>query len=243
MLWASVAYYSKGPKSRRTLGTQALSFYLESGFLGLKQAGGRTRLAGERNSQKIGKSTINAPTASEIARLEKTTNTNDITRFESLVSEKCRSRNKRTLIRRILDTPNRRRRVAYTRLIGFSQRRARLWVDSRCALISISTRLRSRYLCFASRPRKLTRFGPNGSPRANDPMLPSRSSAGRSAARRRPTTSGNVNSLLSTKPARFCVFLPPSPSRTRSRSNSPKQAIGVREQPLTTHLICRPLGV
>ena len=137
-----------------------------------------------------------------------------------------------------LDTPNRRRRVAYTRLIGFSQRSARFRVDSRCVLISISTRLRSRYLCPAWRPRKAPKFGPNVSPSANDSILPFRSSASRSAARRRPTPSGNVNSLLSPKPARFCVSLPPNPPWTRSRPNSPKQARGVREQPLTTdHLL------
>ena len=49
-----------------------------------------------------------------------------------------------------------------------------MWVDSRCVLISIPTRLGSRYLCLAWRPRKMPRFGPNVSPRANDPMLPSR---------------------------------------------------------------------
>jgi len=101
-------------------------------------------------------------------------------------------------------------------------------------LISISTGLRSRYLCRASRPRKLTRFGPNGWPCANDPMLLSRSSVSRSAARRRPATSGNVNSLLSPKPSSFCVCKPLEPPRTRSRSDSPEQARGVREQPLTT---------
>jgi hypothetical protein len=37
-------------------------------------------------------------------------------------------------------------------------------------------------------------------------------------------TSGNANSLVSPKPARFCVSLPPNPPWTRSRSNSLKQA-------------------
>jgi hypothetical protein len=37
-------------------------------------------------------------------------------------------------------------------------------------------------LCLACRPRKPRKFGPNVSPNANGPMLPSRSSASRSAA-------------------------------------------------------------
>jgi hypothetical protein len=49
----------------------------------------------------IGESTINAATASEIARLETMTITKVVERFESLFGEKCRSRNKRYLIRRI----------------------------------------------------------------------------------------------------------------------------------------------
>ena len=49
----------------------------------------------------IGESTINAATASEIARLETMTITKVDERFESLFGEKCRSRNKRYLIRRI----------------------------------------------------------------------------------------------------------------------------------------------
>jgi hypothetical protein len=49
----------------------------------------------------IGESTMNAATASEIARLETMTITKVVERFESLVGEKCRSRNKRYLIRRI----------------------------------------------------------------------------------------------------------------------------------------------
>jgi hypothetical protein len=44
---------------------------------------------------------MNAATASEIARLETMTITKVVERFESLVGEKCRSRNKRYLIRRI----------------------------------------------------------------------------------------------------------------------------------------------
>jgi hypothetical protein len=110
-----------------------------------------------------------------------------------------------------------------------------LRVDSRCVLISIQTLLRSPYPCLASRPRKLPRFGPNVSPSANDPILPSRSSVSRSAARRRPTTSGNANSLLRLKQPPFCVCKHRVPPRTRSRSYSPKQARGLREQPLTTH--------
>jgi hypothetical protein len=49
----------------------------------------------------IGESTMNAATASEIARLEAMTITKVVERFESLFGEKCRSRNKRYLIRRI----------------------------------------------------------------------------------------------------------------------------------------------
>ena len=44
---------------------------------------------------------MNAHTASEIARLESMTITKVVERFESLFGEKCRSRNKRYLIRRI----------------------------------------------------------------------------------------------------------------------------------------------
>ena len=44
---------------------------------------------------------MNAATASEIARLEIMTITKVVERFESLFGEKCRSRNKRYLIRRI----------------------------------------------------------------------------------------------------------------------------------------------
>ena len=44
---------------------------------------------------------MNAAMASEIARLETMTITKVVERFESLFGEKCRSRNKRYLIRRI----------------------------------------------------------------------------------------------------------------------------------------------
>jgi hypothetical protein len=44
---------------------------------------------------------MNAATASEIARLETMPITKVVERFESLFGEKCRSRNKRYLIRRI----------------------------------------------------------------------------------------------------------------------------------------------
>ena len=44
---------------------------------------------------------MKAATASEIARLESMTITKVVERFESLFGEKCRSRNKRYLIRRI----------------------------------------------------------------------------------------------------------------------------------------------
>jgi hypothetical protein len=49
----------------------------------------------------IGESTINAATASEIARQKTLTITQIARRFESLFGEKCRRRNKRYLIRRI----------------------------------------------------------------------------------------------------------------------------------------------
>ena len=68
-------------------------------------------------------------------------------------------------------------------------------------------------------------------------MLPSRSSASRSTARRRPSTSGNVNSLQSPKQPPFCVFLPPSPPRTRSRSNSPRESLSwFQSRPLNPSL-------
>ena len=44
---------------------------------------------------------MNATTASEIARLKTLTITQIVQQFESLFGEKCRSRNKRYLIRRI----------------------------------------------------------------------------------------------------------------------------------------------
>ena len=44
---------------------------------------------------------MNAATASEIARLKTLTITQIVRQFESLFGEKCRSRNKRYLIRRI----------------------------------------------------------------------------------------------------------------------------------------------
>jgi hypothetical protein len=50
-------------------------------------------------------------------------------------------------------------------------------------------------------------------PSANDPMLPSRSSASRSAARRRPSPSGNVHSLLRPKQAPFWVCWPSEPTK------------------------------
>ncbi len=94
-------------------------------------------------------------------------------------------------------------------------------------------------LCFASRARKLPRFGPNVSPSANDPMLPSRSSASRSAARRPRTSSGNVNSLLSPKPGVFLRVLASGPIKDSIEIKLPEagerlEAIGEREQPLTT---------
>jgi hypothetical protein len=118
----------------------------------------------------------------------------------------------------------------------FPKRGACLRVDSRCVLISIPTLLSRPYLRLASRPRKPPKFGPNVSPSANDPMLPSRSSASRSAARRRPSTSGNANSLLSPKPSSFCVCKPLEPTEDSIEIRLPEagerlEAIGVREQP------------
>jgi hypothetical protein len=54
-----------------------------------------------KHREMIGESTMNAATAYEIARLEIMTITKVVERFESLFGEKCRSRNKRYLIRRI----------------------------------------------------------------------------------------------------------------------------------------------
>jgi hypothetical protein len=54
-----------------------------------------------RTHKQIGESTMNATTASEIARLKTLTITQIVRQFESLFGEKCRSRNKRYLIRRI----------------------------------------------------------------------------------------------------------------------------------------------
>jgi hypothetical protein len=132
----------------------------------------------------------------------------------------------------------------------FSDWMARFRVDSRCVLISIPTRLRSRYLCLASRPRKLPGFGPNLSPSANDPMLLSRSSASRSAPRRRPSPSRNVNSLLSPNPASFCVLaseptkdsieskLPEAGERREGTAKQPKKfdAIISRYPMITMHV-------
>ena len=120
----------------------------------------------------------------------------------------------------------------------FSQRRTRLWVDSRCALFPIQIP-RISYLCLAYHPGKPPRFGPNVSPRANDLILPSRSSASRSTARRRPSPSGNVNSLRSPNQASFCLCWPSEPTKDSIESKLPeagerRETIGVREQPLTT---------
>jgi len=116
---------------------------------------------------------------------------------------------------------------------------ARFPLASCCVLISIPTLLRSPYLCLTSRPRELPRFGPNVSPSANDPMLPSRSSVSRSAPRRRPSTSGNVSSLVRPKQASFCLCWPSEPTKDSIESKQPEagerlEARGEREQPLTT---------
>jgi len=95
------AFWTKGPKSRQTLVTQALSFSLESGSLCLRKAGGERLRPEGKHSRKIGESTMNAAMASEIARLETMTITKVVERFESLFGEKCLSRNERYWIRRI----------------------------------------------------------------------------------------------------------------------------------------------
>ncbi len=94
---------------------------------------------------------------------------------------------------------------------GFSQRWACVPIDSRCALVFIPVLSRRSTLGLAHHPRKRTRFWPNGSPCANDPMLPLRSSASRSAARRRSSSSGNVKPLLNPKQAQSCVSRRSSP--------------------------------
>ena len=107
--WAWPAFCTKDPKSLQTLETQALSFSLESGSLCLNPTSGiqtmpTTNSRGGRyheNLLQIGESSMNAATASEIARLKTLTITQIVRQFESLFGEKCRSRNKRYLIRRI----------------------------------------------------------------------------------------------------------------------------------------------
>ena len=47
-------------------------------------------------------------------------------------------------------------------------------MDSRCALVSIPTLSKRSCLCLAKPPQKRPRFGPTGSPSANDPMSRSR---------------------------------------------------------------------
>jgi hypothetical protein len=63
------------------------------------EAGGERPEA--RTHKHIGESSMNAATASEIARLKTLTITKMVEMFESLFSAKCHSRNKRYLIRRI----------------------------------------------------------------------------------------------------------------------------------------------
>ncbi len=91
-------------------------------------------------------------------------------------------------------------------------------LNSRCALVSIPTLSRRSCLCLAERPRKAPRFGPNVSPNANDPMLPSRSSASRSIDRRPLTTSGNANSLEhQSSPFLWIQTCEPSKGRVRDQ--------------------------
>jgi hypothetical protein len=71
-----------------------------------REAGGeRPEARGRRREalghKQIGELSVNAATASEIARLETLTITKMVEMFESLFSAKCRSRNKRDPIRRI----------------------------------------------------------------------------------------------------------------------------------------------
>ena len=108
-------------------------------------------------------------------------------------------------------------------------------VDSRCVLISIPSLLRRSYHCLASRPRELPRSWPNVSPSANDRMLQSRSTASRSTARRPPTTSGNVSSLVRPKQASFCLCWPSEPTNDSIESKLPEAGERLEEQPLTTH--------
>ena len=72
-------------------------------------------------------------------------------------------------------------------------------------------------------------------------MLPSRSSVSRSAARRRPSTSGNVNSLLSPNPASFCVCWPSEPTKDSIEINLPKagerlEGTAAYHSPLTSYV-------
>jgi hypothetical protein len=153
---------------------------------------------------------------------------------------------------------------AYTRLIEFFSAQGSLADRFKVRPCFYPPFSRRSCLCLAYRPRKPPKFGPNVSPSANDPMLPSRSSASRSAARlcfhrvesysaifggdglevRRTRLTGgsmgatdwksvvqgdqNVNSLQSLKQPPFRVCKHRIPPRTRSRSNSPKQARGLR---------------
>ena len=114
-------------------------------------------------------------------------------------------------------------------------------------------------LCLAYRPRKPQKFGPNVSPNANDPMLPSRSSASRSAAGlcfhrvesysaifgrdglevRRTRRSKRK---LATKPQATAFLRVPTSDSTKDsieiklpEAGQRLEAIGLREQPLTTH--------
>jgi hypothetical protein len=119
-------------------------------------------------------------------------------------------------------------------------------------------------LCLACRPRKPRKFGPNVSPSANDPMLPSRSSASRSAAglclhrvesysaifggdglevRR---TRRSKRKLAAAPQAIAFLRVQTSDSTKDSieiklpEAGQRLEAIGVREQPLTTHHLPLP---
>jgi hypothetical protein len=86
------------------------------------------------------------------------------------------------------------------------------------------------------------------SPRASDPMLPSRGFASRSAARRPLSTRWKRKLAAKPQTSAFLRVITSGPTKDSIEIKLPEagerlEAIGVREQPLTIHLICRPLGV
>ena len=108
--------------------------------------------------------------------------------------------------------------------------RGLLKVDSRCALVSIPTLskeplLMSRVCSSKAAQLWAERIAQCLLPSASDPTSRHPCSASQSVARRRPSTSGNVNSLRSLKQPPFCVCKHRIPPRTRSRSNSPRESL------------------